>query len=94
MKTKQDLYNYGECEICDTPMQEQHIKQDFWIRGELIVVDNVIAGVCPECGAKAVRADVGRHLVDLLGNAKRIATAPHISVPVVRFDEKESKVNV
>ncbi len=85
--TENSLYDYGECEICDTPLQEQRIKQDFWIRGDLIVVDNVLAGVCPRCGAKVVRADTGRHLAELFGNAERIAAAPHISVPVIYFDD-------
>ncbi|MCP4659347.1 MAG: YgiT-type zinc finger protein [bacterium] len=48
--TDKSLYDYGECEICDTPLQEQRIKQDFWIQGNLIVVDNIVAGVCPQCG--------------------------------------------
>ena len=47
MKRKITGYNYGECEICDIPMQDKRIKQDFWIRGELIVVEDVPAGVCP-----------------------------------------------
>ncbi len=84
---KMNAYDYGECENCDTPMQEQRIKQDFWIRDELIVLDNVLAGVCPQCGAKVVRADVGSRIADLLNNPERIATAPHISVPVLSFDE-------
>ena len=87
MKPQQSTYNYGECEICDTPLQEQCIKQDFWIKGELVVVDNIVAGVCPQCGAKVVRADVGRQLAALLGNTERIAKAPRMSVPVVTFDE-------
>lgn len=40
-KQKRNEYDYGECEICDTPMVEKRIKQDFWIRGQLIVVENV-----------------------------------------------------
>ena len=60
MKPQQSTYDYGECEICVTPLQEQRIKQDFWIRGELVVVDQVMAGVCPQCGAKVVRAAAGR----------------------------------
>lgn len=48
MKTKTTKYAYGECEVCDTPLTEQLIKQDFWIGGQLIVVENVPAGVCPE----------------------------------------------
>ena len=87
MKPQQSTYDYGACEICDTPLQEQCIKQDFWIRGELVVVDKVVAGVCPQCGAKVVRADVGRQLAALLGNPERLANAPRMSVPVVAFDE-------
>ncbi len=52
-----------------------------------MVVDKVVAGVCPQCGAKVVRADVGRQLAALLGNTERIANAPRMSVPVVAFDE-------
>jgi YgiT-type zinc finger domain-containing protein len=87
MKPQQNTYDYGECEICDSPLQERRIKQDFWIRGELVVVDQVVAGVCPQCGAKGVRADIGRQLAALLGNTERIASAPRMSVPVVAFDE-------
>jgi YgiT-type zinc finger domain-containing protein len=79
-------YDYGECEVCDTPLQEQYIKQDFWVRGELIVLDHVRAGVCPQCGAKVVRADVGRHIAEVLGNTERIATAPRMAVPVIRIE--------
>jgi YgiT-type zinc finger domain-containing protein len=88
LKKKNDTYDYGECEICDTPMQEQYIKQDFWIRGELIVIDHILAGVCPQCGEKVVKADIGRHIAELLRNSERIAAAPRISVPVIRFDQK------
>jgi hypothetical protein len=31
MKGKEAEYDYGECEIFYTPMQEKCIKQDFWI---------------------------------------------------------------
>jgi YgiT-type zinc finger domain-containing protein len=79
-------YDYGVCDVCGTPMHERSIKQDFWVRGELIVIDNVPAGVCPQCGAKIVKADIGRHIAELLGNTERIATAPRMAVPVVRLD--------
>ena len=85
-------YNYGECEICNTPMQEKYIKQDFWIRGELIVVEDVPAGVCPQYGEKVVKADVGQRITRLLENSERIAEAPRISVPTIKFDVEETKV--
>ena len=92
MKKKITKYNYGECEICNTKMQEKRIKQDFWIRGKLIVVENVPAGVCPQCGEKVVKADIGRWIAKLIENSKRIAKAPKISVPSIKFDAKEARV--
>ena len=89
MKTK--TYHYGECEMCDTPLEERYIKQDFWLRGELIVVDHVLAGVCPRCGEKVVTADVGQQILKLLENAERIATAPRMSVPVVTYNDSEER---
>jgi YgiT-type zinc finger domain-containing protein len=86
---KEHTYHYGECEMCDTPLEERYIKQDLWIRGELIVIDHVLAGVCPKCGEKVVNADVGQQIIKLLENAERIARAPRMSVPVVTFDEYE-----
>ncbi|MDR4498710.1 MAG: hypothetical protein MRK02_12450 [Candidatus Scalindua sp.] len=37
MTKKISGYDYGECEICNTPMQEKLIKQDFWIKGSLLL---------------------------------------------------------
>jgi YgiT-type zinc finger domain-containing protein len=85
MKKKYSNYNYGECEICNTPIQEKLTKQDFWIRGKLIVVEDVPAGVCPKCGEKVVRADVGRWILRLIESSERISKAPKISVPKIKF---------
>ncbi len=81
-------YDYGECEICDTPLEERTITQDFWIHGNLIVVEHVVAGVCPQCGEKIVNAETGLHIAELLQNSERIAAAPRMSVPVLNFDEE------
>ena len=85
MRTKTTGYDYGECDICNTSMQEKLIKQDFWIRGELIVVEDLPAGVCPQCGEKVVKADVGKWITKLIENSERIANAPRISVPAIKF---------
>lgn len=90
MKRKAKKYDYGRCEICNTVMQEKRISQDFWIRKKLIVVEDVPAGVCPNCGEKVVKADVGRWIIRLIENSERIAKAPRISVPTIRFDIKEA----
>lgn len=91
-KSETNRYDYGECEICDSPMVEKKIKQDFWIRGELIVVQDVPAGVCPRCGEKVVKANVGQWLAELLESSDRIANAPRISVPAITFDVEELSI--
>jgi YgiT-type zinc finger domain-containing protein len=94
MKKNSAVYDYGECEICHTPMKEKLIKQDFWIRGKLIVVEDVPTGVCPQCGEKVVKADVGRWIVKLIENSERIAKAPKISVPKIKFIAEEARIKV
>ena len=92
MEKKMGIYNYGECEICNTLMQEKLIKRDFGIQGKLIVVEDVPAGLCPKCGEKVVKADVGRWILRLIENSDRIAKAPKISVPKIKFIPEEARI--
>jgi len=80
------MYNYGECEICNTPLQERNIQQDFWLKDKLVVIENVPAGVCPRCGEKVVNAEVGEHIAELLKDSKRIDKSPTISVPLIKYE--------
>jgi len=75
-------YGYGECEICNAKLVERRIRQDFWIRGKLVVIDNVPAGVCPRCGAKVVRSQMVKRLAMLLASPSKWSKASVISVPV------------
>lgn len=84
MGNHKSTYNYGKCHVCGEQMEERKIKQDFWLKGKLIVVESVPAGVCPQCGEKIVRADVGRRLASLLQNRSRLRKKT-IAVPVVRY---------
>ena len=92
MGTRTNRYDYGECEICNTSLEEKYIKQDFWLGGELIVVEGVPAGVCTQCGEKVVKADVGRRLAMLIEDSERIAEATRILVPTLRFEEQEASM--
>jgi YgiT-type zinc finger domain-containing protein len=82
---KLSFHNYGECEVCDAQLIERPIRQDFRIGDQLIVVENVPAGVCPQCGEKVVNATVGRHLAELMRNKKKIAQATRISIPALAY---------
>ncbi len=85
MKNNKNEYDYGKCHICGEHMQEKRINQDFWLKGKLLVIESVPAGVCPQCGEKVVRADVGRQLATLIGNPRRVSKRKTISVPVIRY---------
>ncbi len=79
------MYDYGKCHICGNKMEARRINQDFWIKKKLVVVENVPAGVCPQCGEKVVKADVGRKLGELVADSKRLRKAKTMAVPVIRF---------
>lgn len=79
--------NYGECHVCGGRMEERLIRQDFWIKDKLLVVECVPAGVCPRCGEKVVRAEVGRQLAALLGDPDRLRQTQTMTVPVIRFEK-------
>ena len=78
-------YDYGKCHVCGEQMEEKRIKQDFWIKGKLIVIESVPVGVCPQCGEKIVKADVGRQLATLIANVRRLPKSRTLSVPVIRY---------
>ena len=79
------MYDYGECHVCGGRMQERRVKQEFWIKGKLVVIEGVPAGVCRQCGEKVVKADVGRSIAALVGDWKQLRKARTMSVPVIRF---------
>ena len=85
MKNKK-AYNYGNCHTCGERMEEHLIKQDFWIKRKLIVLDGVPAGVCRRCGERVVSAEVGLAVAALL-QKPRSRKARTISVPVIRFEK-------
>jgi len=79
------MYDYGECHVCGSPMEARRVNQGFWIKAKLVVIQDVPAGVCPQCGEKVVRAEVGRLVSALLMDSKRRRKARTMTVPVMRF---------
>jgi hypothetical protein len=53
----------------------------------LIVIEDVPAGVCPQCGEKVVKANVGRRLAAVVEDTKRLRKARTMAVPVIQFAE-------
>lgn len=88
MKKLTKDYEYGNCHTCGERMTERLVTQDFWIKGKLIVLDGVPAGVCPRCGERVVKSDVGRTVAELLTNQPRKRRSRTLNVPVILFKER------
>ena len=88
MRKQQSGYDYGVCHVCGEQMQERPINQDFWIKGNLIVIENVPAGVCPQGGEKVVNARVGQQIAALIANLNQLPQERTINVPVISFVQK------
>jgi YgiT-type zinc finger domain-containing protein len=43
---------FGDCTFCGGDVREQRIEYDYRRRGNLLVISNVPAGVCQQCGKK------------------------------------------
>ncbi len=85
MNNKKKHYDYGKCHVCGEQMREKRIKQDFWLKGRLVVIESVPVGVCPQCGEKVVKADVGRRLATLICNFQHARKRKTMSVPVIKY---------
>ena len=88
MKHKKGAYDYGKCHVCGEQMKEQLIRQDFWVKGKLMVIEDVPAGVCPQCGEKVVKAEVGNQIAEAVVGQKRRSKIRTISVPVYKFTKE------
>jgi len=85
MNNNKPMYDYGKCHVCGERMQEKRINQDFWLKGKLIVIESVPAGVCPQCGEKIVKAAVGQQLATMIENVRRVPKRRTMNVPVLRY---------
>ena len=85
MTSRKTRYEYGKCHTCGEFLREKEIKQDFWIKGKLLVVEGVPAGVCAQCGEKVVRAAVGQRIATLVQDTATVRRAKRLRVPVIAF---------
>jgi YgiT-type zinc finger domain-containing protein len=46
MKSDKGSYDYGKCQVCGGSVTERRIRQDFWVKERLLVIEGVPAGVC------------------------------------------------
>ena len=71
---------YGfKCEYCNGMVEEQITSEDFWHKGELIVLKNVPTGICNKCKSRYYSAEVLKKLEEAFQNRAKLRT---IEVPV------------
>ena len=75
-------YDYGQCHVCGGQMVEKQVSQDYWVKGNLIVIENVLSGVCTKCGERVVKAEVGKQIAALLAESNQLQPTRSINVPV------------
>ncbi len=49
---------FGDCTYCDGKVEEKKIEYDYRRRGNLLIIRNVSAGVCRQCGEAYFKPDV------------------------------------
>ena len=52
------MTSFGDCTFCGGEVEPQQIEYDYRRRGHLLVISNVPAGVCRQCGEKYFKPDV------------------------------------
>jgi YgiT-type zinc finger domain-containing protein len=57
-KGKNAVTSFGDCTYCGGEVEERAIDYDYRRRGQLLIILNVQAGVCRQCGEKYFAAGV------------------------------------
>lgn len=79
-------HEYADCSFCGGKVMEKKIQVDYRTGDELVVFENVPAGVCRQCGEKYYTAKVVK-VLEQMARDKTIA-GRIIHVPVKSFTEK------
>ncbi len=63
-------------------MEERLERLDYRYHGQLFLVENVLVGVCKQCGEKFLKAEVAKQVEAAVSSAEAPVTT--VAVPVVR----------
>ena len=56
---------YADCSFCGGEVGEKKIDYDYRREGHLVVISNVPAGVCGQCGEKYFKPDILKKMDDI-----------------------------
>ncbi len=72
-----------KCALCKGIMEERTISLDLRIDGKLVVIENVPALVCSNCGETVVTPEIGKKIEKLVRQAGTKTKVKTIPVPVM-----------
>lgn len=56
------MKDFADCTFCGGEVREMRIDYDYRRKGQLLIMKNVPAGVCTQCGEKYFKPDVLREM--------------------------------
>ncbi|MEA2046105.1 MAG: type II toxin-antitoxin system MqsA family antitoxin [Euryarchaeota archaeon] len=71
------------CYFCKGRIVEQRVRVDFRWGAELVVIEDVPAEVCQQCGEKYISPEVYKEMENLAKT--KVKPIRHISIDVIRF---------
>lgn len=81
------MRRFADCSFCGGPVEEKRIEYDYRRKGHLLVITNVPAGVCRQCGEKyfdpAVLKRMDKTYHDIFDRQRRPERL--LEVPAVTF---------
>jgi YgiT-type zinc finger domain-containing protein len=78
-------HDFADCYFCGGVVEEDVISYMRKWRGEYLLIDNVPAGVCNQCGEKYFEAKVAEKMDNLMLQKEKVKR--NISVPVIELDQ-------
>lgn len=79
-----DEYHYADCSFCNGPVQEERVTVVRLHKGRLIIIEDVPAGVCRQCGERYYRGPIVEEMERLM-NEPAPPVLREVRVPVMRF---------
>lgn len=78
-------HNYANCSFCGGQVEEQMVTVDYRVKNRLIVIENVPAGVCHQCGEQYYTAKVAKALEEI-AHTNRLPSK-EILIPIYTFSQ-------
>jgi YgiT-type zinc finger domain-containing protein len=81
------MTDFGDCTCCGGEVEDTRIEYDYRRRGRLLVISNVSAGVCRQCGETYFTSDVLKKMdeayhgiFDCHNEPERVLAVPAVSL--------------